>query len=67
MPARVQDLTTPNLEDVCSTAAIHLAIPNLRKHLPLQVQQLLIARRADGLSHRILDFISLEPEQRLTD
>ena len=27
MPARVQDLTTPNLEEVCSTAAIHLATP----------------------------------------
>lgn len=67
MPARVQDLTIPNHEEVLCAAAIHLSVPNLSQHLPLQVQQLLIPRRADGLSHRVLDFVSLEPEQSLTE
>ena len=66
IPARVQDLTIPNHEEGRFAAAIHLALSNLPQQLPLQVHQLLISRRADGLSHQVLDFVSLEPEQRLT-
>ena len=38
IPARVQDLAITNHEEVRSAAVIHLAVPDLRKHLPLQVQ-----------------------------
>jgi len=38
IPARVQDLAITNHEEVRSAAVIHLAVPELRKHLPLQVQ-----------------------------
>ena len=65
LSASGEDLAAPNLEEMHIATAEHLAVTSLRQQLALQVQQLSIMNRADGLPLKILQFVSLEPEERL--